>query len=90
MVDALVGVFVMVGVTSFMAALVELGSFVLSPPSSFKETLNYINSSPELNATVSRFSAATGNSAVGVKDKLAKRLCELPRDASGLAMPGCQ
>ena len=34
MIDGLVGVFVMVGVTTFMAALVELGSFVLAPPAS--------------------------------------------------------
>ena len=36
MIDGLVGVFVMVGVTTFMAALVELGSFVLTPPSTLE------------------------------------------------------
>ena len=48
MIDGLVGVFVMVGVTTFMAALVELGSFVLLlppvwrlPSNSSSKPLNY-------------------------------------------------
>lgn len=90
MVDALVGVFVMVGVTTFMAVLVELGSFVLAPPASVEATRQLIEQTPELQATVSRFSAATGLPAADVKAELAARLCELPRDASGINTPGCR
>jgi len=39
---------------------------------------------------VSRFSAATGEPAAEVKAELAARLCELPRDASGINNPGCR
>ena len=90
MVDGLVGVFVMVGVTTFMAALVELGSFVLAPPSNVEESRQLIERTPELQSTVSRFSAATGQPAAEVKAELAARLCELPRDASGVNNPGCR
>ena len=90
MIDGLVGVFVMVGVTTFMAALVELGSFVLAPPASLEATRELIEQTPELQATVSRFSAATGRPAAEVKAELAARLCELPRDASGINNPGCR
>ena len=77
MIDGLVGVFVMVGVTTFMAALVELGNFVLSPPSSPQASRELIEQTPELQATVSRFSAATGQPAAAVKDELAARLKKL-------------
>ena len=90
MVDGLVGVFVMVGVTTFMAALVELGNFVLSPPSTPQASRELIEQTPELQATVSRFSAASGQPAAAVKEELAARLCELPRDASGINNPGCR
>ena len=90
MVDGLVGVFVMVGVTTFMAALVELGNFVLSPPSTPQASRELIEQTPELQATVSRFSAATGQPAAAVKDELAARLCELPRGAIEPPNPGCR
>ena len=90
MIDSLVGVFVMVGVTSFMAALVELGNFVLSPPSSPQDAMDLIRSSPELSATVTRFSSATSIPRSAVETELAARLCELPRDTSGVPTPGCR
>lgn len=90
MIDGLVGVVVMVGVTTFMAALVELGSFVLAPPASVEASKQLIEQTPELQATVSRFSAATGQPAADIKAELAARLCELPRDASGVNNPGCR
>ena len=71
MIDGLVGVFVMVGVTTFMAALVELGSFVLAPPTSLEGSRQLIEQTPELQAAVSRFSAATGQPAAAVKVELA-------------------
>ena len=90
MIDGLVGIFVMVGVTTFMAALVELGSFVLAPPTSLEGSRELIEQTPELQTAVSRFSAATGQPAAAVKAELAARLCELPRDASGINNPGCR
>jgi hypothetical protein len=90
MIDGLVGVFVMVGVTTFMAALVELGSFVLTPPSTLEGSRDLIENTPELQAVLSRFSAASGQPAAAVKAELAARLCELPRDASGINNPGCR
>ena len=90
MIDGLIGVFVMVGVTTFMAVLVELSSFVLAPPSTIEASRKLIEQTPELQATVSRFSVATGQSANSIKAELAARLCELPRDASGINNPGCR
>jgi len=90
MVDGLVGVFVMVGVTTFMAALVELGNFVLSPPSTPQASRQLIEQTPEMQGIVSRFSAATGLSPSDVNSELAARLCELPRDASGINNSGCR
>jgi len=89
MIDGLVGVFVMVGVTTFMAALVELASFVLSPPSSLEASLELIQESPELQDTVRRFSAATGQPLAEVSAELAANLCRLPRDASGNSGLNC-
>lgn len=90
MVDSLVGVFVMVGVTSFMAALVELGNFVLSPPSSRQDAINLIQNSPELSDAVARYASATSQPSTLIETKLAARLCELPRDALGVSTLGCR
>ena len=90
MIDSLVGVFVMVGVTTFLAALLELANFVLSPASTPEAARQLIEQTPELQATVSRFSAATGQPADEVKAELAARLCELPRDSFGISNPGCR
>lgn len=88
MVDGLVGVFVLVGVTSFMALLVQLGSFVLSPPAS-KESIEQLLGSQENQSMLRNFSNKSGIPFEKVKQGVIQQLCDLPRDAIASSNSGC-
>jgi len=88
MVDGLVGVFVLVGVTSFMALLVELGSFVLSPPAS-QESIEQLLDSQEYQSMLANFSSKSGLPLEKVKQGVIQQLCDLPRDAIASSNSGC-
>ena len=83
MIGGLAGAFILVGVTSFLSALLELGAFVLAPPGTKDQMTTWLNSSADIQLLINQYSGRTKKTKSSVIDSLAKELCELPLDASG-------
>ena len=86
MIESLVGLSIMVVLTTFMASLVQLAAEVLQPKPSLTESqksvvLQYLlTTAPSLNAAQ-----------IAVKESsVAKYICELPRDSTKRVNQGCQ
>ena len=86
MIESLVGLSIMVVLTTFMASLVQLAAEVLQPKPSLTESqksvvLQYLlTTAPSLNAAQ-----------IAVKESsVAKYICELPIDSTKRVNQGCQ
>ena len=86
MIESLVGLSIMVVLTTFMASLVQLAAEVLQPKPSLTESQKsvvlqyFLTTAPSLNAAQ-----------IAVKESsVAKYICELPRDSTKRVNQGCQ
>jgi hypothetical protein len=91
MIESLVGLLVMVAVTTFMASVVKLGSVVLEPKGTLTGSQQTLQKS-----VITQYSKSVKSilSLAEIEKEVIKEvsilMCELPRDSSGIRQAGCR
>ncbi len=87
MIESLVGLSIMVVLTTFMASLVQLAAEVLQPKPSLTES----QKSVVLQYLIIKGASSPNAAQIAVKESsVAKYICELPRDSTKRVNQGCQ